>query len=99
MTFLHRVAVESANGRYLYHAPAGEASRLIESGRAVIFASKGVKVSILRMCEHQTAADILTMGLRPGSFGIQRETISGHVVFSHKPHYGAMLRPDERTAA
>jgi hypothetical protein len=91
MTFLHRVSVESANGRYLYHAQAEEAERLIESGRAVIYALRGVKVSILRMSEHQAASDILTMGLRPGSFGIQRETFSGHVVFSHKPHYGELL--------
>lgn len=84
MTFRNRVQIESHTGALLFVAQPATAQELIERGAIAWGIAPGGDVVIVRLSEGQLIeVDKRAQAHRPGSFGIQRETVEGSTVFSH----------------
>jgi len=74
MNYRPRVIVATSNGRYLYHATGAHARYLVHAGRAVPDSLS--TVSQVNICEHQPISHVREMSLKPGSYGIRRESLA-----------------------
>lgn len=91
MNYRARVSVFAASGALLRTADGEKASYLVACGAGVLSIRDGF-VSAIKLAVGQAVhggRDVL----RPGSFGIRRELIAGHVVFDHRDtHEGEIQR-------
>lgn len=89
MTLHPRVTVFAPNSAKLFVAEQQQAEELLGGG-ATVYSTRRGRVSAIQLSEGQ----IVHGGrdcLRPGSYGIKRENLAGHVVFDHRKTWAEEL--------